>query len=49
MLGRNWIHSFVSAVLLRCAEKSPLLVIGGGFGTIAAIIAILVKVIRGSF
>ena len=49
MIGRNWIHSFISAVLLRCAEKSPLLVIGSGFGTIVAIIAILAKVIRGSF
>jgi hypothetical protein len=49
MLGRNWIHSFVSAVLLRCAEKSPPLVIGGIFGLIVSLITILAKLIRGTF
>src|ERR1700733_1862258 len=44
MIGRNWIHSFISAVLLRCAERSPLLVIGGGFGLVLAIIVILANV-----
>jgi hypothetical protein len=49
MIGRNWIHSFVSNVFLKCAEKSPLLVIGGGFGTMLAIITILAKAMREVF
>jgi hypothetical protein len=33
-------------VLLRCAEKSPLLVIGAGFGLTIALITALAKLIR---
>ncbi len=49
MIGRNWIHSFTSDFLLRCAEKNPLLVIGAFFGLIITIIAALANLIRGTF
>jgi hypothetical protein len=49
ILGRNPFHSFISAVLLRCAEKSPLLVIGAVFGLIITIIVTLANLIHGTF
>jgi len=47
MISRNALHSIVSAVLLRCAERSPFVLIGGSFGVIAALIACLAKLTRG--
>jgi hypothetical protein len=49
IVGRNQLHSFISAVLLRCAEKSPLVVIGAVFGLTITIIAALAKLIHGTF
>lgn len=49
IIGRNRLHSLVSAVLLRCAEKSPFAVIGACSALIIAIISALAKLLRGTF
>lgn len=49
VLGRNPLHKIISAVLLRCAEKSPITVIGACFALIVAVITALVQLMRGSF
>ncbi len=49
VLGRNPLHKLISAVLLRCAEKSPIAVISACFALVIAIITALAQLIRGSF
>jgi hypothetical protein len=49
IIGRNRLHSLISAVLLRCAEKSPLSVIGACVGLAIAIVTALAKLIHGAF
>jgi hypothetical protein len=48
ILCRNIIHAVVSALLLRCAERSPLFVIGGIFGLITVMITTIAKLIHGT-
>jgi len=49
IIGRNRLHSLISAVLLRCAEKSPFAVIGACFALIIAIVSALAKLMKGTF
>ncbi len=49
IIGRNFLHKFVSSVLLRCAEKSPITVIGACFALLIAIVTALTQLMRGSF
>jgi hypothetical protein len=49
IIGRNPLHSFISAVLLRCADKSPFAVIGACFALIITIVTALAQLMRGTF
>lgn len=49
IICRNWIHSFVSAILLRCADKNPFALIGACLVLIIAIVTAIAKLIQGIF
>jgi hypothetical protein len=49
IIGRNAFHKFISAVLLRCAEKGPLTMIVAIFTLTASCIAILGKLIHWAY
>lgn len=49
IIWRDAFHLFISAVLLRCAEKGPLTIIVGSFTFLASCVAILAKFIHWAF
>jgi hypothetical protein len=49
MIAKNPFYKFISSVLLRCAEKSPEVVIGACIALVIAIVTALAQLLRGTF